>query len=342
MEEEAQPAEEAQAPAQPVSEPTLPESATPRPAGPAYQPTVPEAEQPPAVPIPPPPAVTPQPIQPSVTPRQPVPQAPPEPVPPTVAMPPQPTAQPTEPTVPPVQPTQPPPPTQPPQAQVPLPPTAPPAYQPPTGEAPKKGGAKCWLIGCGILLVLGIIVAVVGTLMCGRVIREAQQQAPGNQIDIWEPGEQGPSGEQGEEGSGGLGEAIGRLGELAEQIGAAAAATQIDGLDPSSLEPALLPTCYGFMAGLAADDPHAMYQWASDELKSGWNPDEWEYSEGWEHVSYELVSRSSPDANTRVFRIDEVCRDKSSGEETTLPWKITFVKSGDRWYADGFVKQDAS
>jgi len=325
-EEAEQPAESApeqpgpDAPAAPAPTPTAPE--------PAYQPTMPEA------------AATPEPVPPPVQPPAPEPPPPapavPEAVPPPVA---QPTPTPTPEPVPPA--AQPTPPTMaaptpgqvPPQQPAPPPPTQPPyAGAVPPAEAPKKGGGKCWLIGCIILLVLGIIGTVVGWVSCkcaanmaGNTLQNIESTTNG--LEIWEPGEDAPTNVE---------EIVGRLGEAVEGLGQMASGAGITGFNPSDVEPAMLGPFYGFMGGLAADDPKVMYQFMSPSLKESWDPDDWSLSTGWKHMTYTLVDLEKPDSSQVNFEITEVIRKESSGEETTLTWIVKMAKTDGTWAVDDF------
>lgn len=307
---------------------------------PAYQPTVPEitAAVPPIPPPVQPPAPEPLPPAPSIPQAVPPPIVQPSPVPPPVAQPtPAPTAGPVPPPV--AQPTAPvmaaPPAAEPPPPQYAPPPPVQPPYAgavPPPGEAPTKGGGKCWLIGCIVLLVLGIIIAVVGTFVCRRAITAAGNtlqniETTTNGLDIWEPGEGAPSN---------AGDIVGRLGEAVEGLGQIAAGAGITGFNPSDVDPAMLGPFYGFMGALAADDPNAMHQFMSPSLKESWDPNDWTLSTGWKHMSYTLVSLEKPDADSADFEITEVIREEDSGEQQTLTWVVEMVKADGTWAVDDF------
>ncbi len=320
-----EPLPEGQEPRQPegteASEP--PPSVTP-PVGPAYQPTVSETTpeqpaEPPAAPEPTPTGTTPPP--------QPTPSTPQ----PTAAPPPA-AAQPTPSPVQPAAPTQvpPTPPTAPPTA----PPTQP-AGVPPVAEAPKKGGGKCWLIGCGILLAVGIIVIVLG-FMCarrakqfGEGLQDTLQNLPTNSLEIREPGEDGG-------GAGGIGGIIEGLGEAVSDIGAAASAADIKGFDPSSVDPAMLPNFYGFMIALAKDDPNEMHKFMSPSYRDQWSPDNWEPAPHIEHINFRMQSTRKVSDGEYEFVITERIRDNDADTEGDITWYITFSRDGGNWYVTSF------
>ncbi|NLO04879.1 MAG: zinc-ribbon domain-containing protein [candidate division WS1 bacterium] len=230
---------------------------------------------------------------------------------------------------------QPPTPTPPPSQQPPtIPPTAPPT--PPAGEAPapgKGGGGKWCLIGCGILLVLGILAAIAFAL----IGRWASKQADGlpesvtNQLEIWEPDGDAPANAEGEGGS--LAE---RLGEAAQGLSTAVSGAQIEGFEPTSVDAALLPTFYGFMIALADDSPHGMYAWMSPQYKEEWSPESWTVAENLEHVSYVLSEQTPVGEDTMQFSITETVRTKDTGEESDLDWIIEFKKINNQWYVTDF------
>ncbi len=289
---------------------------------PTAEPTAPTSTQPPSV--------TPQPTAapPSTATPQPTPSTP-QPAQPTPT--PAPTAQPT---------------AQAPGAgqQVPPPPatpqTAPPAGVPPTAAAPKKGGGKCWLIGCGILLVLGIVFAVVGTFMCKKIGEQATatlqntvSEVPSNAIDIWEPGEEEPTEDTG---AGGVAGIIERMGEAAEGLQEAMSAASIEGFDPASVDPKMLPTFYGFMVALAKDDPNAMHKFMSPSYQQEWLPDNWEPAPHIKHLNFRLQGHTKVSDTEHSFVITEGIRDTNDDTEADIVWYITFSRENGKWYVTSF------
>lgn len=210
---------------------------------------------------------------------------------------------------------------------------APPAGVPPTAQAPKKGGGKCWLIGCGILLVLGILVAVVGTFMCKKIDEQATATLQ-NTIDIWEPGEEQPSGEAGE--SGGAAGIIERLGEAAEGLQEAMSEGKVEGFDPSSVDADMLPTFYGFMVALAKDDPNAMHKYMSPSYQQEWQPDNWEPAPHIKHLRFRMQGHTKVSDAKHEFVITETIRDTNDNTEGDIVWYITFSREDGKWYVTNF------
>ncbi len=271
----------------------LPEAAPPPSVGAAYQPTVPGAPTPAAEPT----AAEPVAPEPTV----------PEPTPPSAATPQPPPAQP----------------TQPPPAQQPPPPTQPPGVQPPAAE-PKKGGGKCWIIGCGILAVV-LILGAIGTWgtcrFVARKAQEVQEQLPdtiANQIEIREPGDEG--------------DIIEGIGDLGDEM----ATGQVGGFDPSSVDAAMLPAFNGFMAALAEDDPDAMHQWMGSSFKQQWSPDNWEPAPHIVHLGFRLDDQTQVSDSRYDFVILETVRNTDDDTQGDLSWAITFSREGSSWYVTDF------
>ncbi len=238
--------------------------------------------------------------------------------------------------------------------------SAPPSGQPPTGQQPPAAGegegapsapppgekktnwGSICLIGCGILLLLGILSGIGIWLFVrwGTAQVDNLPQTPANIIDRIEPGEDADGdasdGETDEttapDGDGGLGDVVGRLGEAVEGAGAAISAANVTGFDPSSVEPQMLPTFYGFVVALAEDDPEGMQRWMSEEYKEQWSPDNWSVSPQIEHLSYELDEQTTLDDGTVKFVINETIRDNEENEEKVLAWEIHFEKINGEWF----------
>ncbi len=211
-----------------------------------------------------------------------------------------------------------------------------PAGVPPTTEAPQKGGGKCWLIGCGILLLVGIIIAVVGAFMCARGARQigegvqnTLQNLPTttNSLEIREPGESG---------SGGISDVIGEVGDLGDEVSAAASAVSIEDFNASEVDAAMLPTFYGFLYGLAEDDPDVMHQFMSPSFKREWSPSNWEQSPNIQHIGFRVGEQDRVSDSQIDFTIYEHARDTSDDTEGEIEWEITFSREGGKWYVNSF------
>ncbi|MGC9319563.1 MAG: zinc ribbon domain-containing protein [Armatimonadota bacterium] len=221
---------------------------------------------------------------------------------------------------------------EPPQAQPP-PPQPPPGPQPPAEEPKKKSSATCWIVGCIVVLVL-LILGGVGLWLFGRwAIQEAEkqsQQTTENQVEIWEPGEEGPSGGEGTE----IGEIMRGLEEGLEEAREAVAGASVEGFDPGSVEASLLPTFYGFMAALAADDPDAMELLMSPSMKEQWATVEWEQAPHLEHRGFSKDDQRQVDEAEYRFVIEESLFDTEEEQQIQITWDIRFVKIDGKWYVD--------
>ncbi|GEM_PF-6674782 len=317
------PAPEPSAPAVPLApepvfsaeppEPAIPEPAVPGPAAPepAYKPYEPPTPEP-------------QPVsyastspQPSPEPSAPVEQTP----------------QPAPPTVPYAAPVAPQGPATPPGQIPPLPPSAPPMGGIPAGPAPEKKtnwGSIC-LIGCGILLLLGIL-STVAALFIGRKAMDTIETT-NNQVQIWEPD---GTGTENTDGGGGIGEVIGGIGQAIEGVGEAVSAANVEGFDPASVDAAMLPTFYGFMIALAEDDPNAMHQWMSPDYKQEWSPDAWTPAPHIKHLNFKLVDKTEQSDGTVVINVEETVRDNEENVDKTIPWLIHFTPKGNQWFVTHF------
>jgi hypothetical protein len=209
---------------------------------------------------------------------------------------------------------------------------------PPPGEKKTNWGSIC-LIGCGILLLLGILSGIGIWLFVrwGTAQVENLPNTPANIMDRIEPGEDA-DGDTGDgetavrDGDGGLGDLVGQFGEALEGAGAAISAANVTGFDPSSVEPQMLPTFYGFVVALAEDDPNDMHRWMSEEYKQQWSPENWSVSPHIEHLSYELEEQTTLDDGTVRFVIDETIHHKEENEESVLSWEIHFEKVNGEWF----------
>ncbi len=220
-------------------------------------------------------------------------------------------------------------------------------------------GGRCCAIGCIVLAVI----AVVGLYLLGRwaggKVEEQLQEGVANQIEIREPGEEGgeaPSNsgvdisEPREEGAAPdaeddeldlddisrmLGEGLGEAWEdIAEQLPGA----QVDGFDPKTAPPALVPVFYGFIISLAEDNPQAMHQWMSPQYKQEWLPENWPVAEDVEHLSYTMDSHRTLGDGTETYDITEHLRKKDTDEEGTITWTIHFQEIEGQWYVTSFGK----
>ncbi len=341
--EEPAPPEETQSPKPEEAAAVPPEPAVPEPppvvVPPTPEPAVPSA---PAGPTPVPTAAAPEPAVPGPTPPPATPPPSPEPAyrpwpdAPTPA--PSAGAQPTPPVAPagPQQPVgQAPPGVQPPAPTVPAG-----AAGAPPEEKKTKWGSIC-LIGCGVLLVLGIIISVALYFVGKKAIDEIPD-AVSNQITIEEPGRTddedddatgGP--EIREPGDSGIGDMIGRIGEAVEGAGEAMSAANVEGFDPSEVDAQMLPTFYGFMIALAEDDPEGMHQWMSPDFKDIWTPeDNWTVAPQVKHLGYELLEKTELGDGGVEFTIRETIHDSSDDAEKIIDWEIGFGKTGGNWYVD--------
>ena len=326
------------------------------------KPEEPAAAVPPA-PVTPEPAVpsapaAPTPVPTPATPEPAVPDGPPEPAykpwpePSDAAPTPTPSpaagAQPTPSAVPSAPAAQTPPPTAP--AATPPPPVQPAAPTPGPAGTPPEGKKTNWgsicLIGCGVLLVLGILISV-ALYFVGKKAIEEIPDAVNNQITIEEPGRTddedddatgGPEiREPGDDDSddGDIGDLIGAIGEAVEGAGEAMSAANVDGFDPSDFDTQMLPTFYGFMIALAEDNPQAMHQWMSPDFKEIWTPEgNWTVAPQVKHLGYELLETTELGDGGVELTIRETIHDSSDDAEKYIDWEIGFGKTGGKWYVD--------
>ena len=229
----------------------------------------------------------------------------------------------------------------------------PPAAAGPPGEAERKGsGAKWCLLGCGILFVLAIIATVVLWALAGWAgerIEELPDTAT-NQLERWEQdapegtGDADLSETVDGDGVGDQGEIpddlsalVGRLGEAADAVSAAVRSANVEGFDPGSVPPDMLPTFYGFLVSLAQLSPDGARRWMTDEAAAGARLDEWEEArEHHTHMRFVHRHHETLSDGTEQFIIVEVVEVRESGEPMDMPWQIEFSKVGNRWLVTRF------
>lgn len=237
-----------------------------------------------------------------------------------------------------------------PPGQQPPPPTGPAQGAAPPEEKKTNWGSIC-LIGCGILLALAILGGI-GLFLLGRWAQDKVEELPDAPTNIMqdqdgaagpeirEPGDE-QAGEGGtdsaEPGSEDLGDLIDRLGEAVEGVGEAMSAANVEGFDPSKVDATMLPTFYGFLIALAEDDPQAMHQWMSPDMKQQWSPEaNWQTAPQIEHLGYTLDEQTVLEDGTVKFVIEERIRDNDENTDKVISWEIHFEQIDGEWYVTYF------
>lgn len=233
------------------------------------------------------------------------------------------------------------------------PPTAPPPREPgppqaPAGEEPgtpkKSGATTCIIIGCVVLLVLGIGAAVVFGILGTRLVREADEQVrnlPTNSLDIGEIEKQIPGGsghDDGAQGVEGIGEIIGQLGEAASDFGEKLSGLEVSDLDTAAVPDGALDPIYGFLAGMAFDSVNTMELFASPDLKAEVG-DTWEAAEPGEHLGFRVVEQEELGADKYRIVVAQTVR-AEDGAETERGWELTVGQIDNEWKIDGFSETE--
>ncbi len=233
------------------------------------------------------------------------------------------------------------------------PPPAPPPREPgppqaPAGEGqgtPKKSGATtCIIIGCVVLLVLGIGAAVVFGILGTRLVREAGEQVrnlPTNSLDIDEIEKEIPGGSgngDGAQGVEGIGEIIGQLGEAASDLGEKLSGLEVSDLDTAAVPDGALAPIYGFLAGMAFDSVNTMELFASPDLKAEVG-DTWEAAEPGEHLGFRVVEQEELAADEYRIVVAQTVR-AEDGAETERGWELTVRQIDNEWKIDGFSETE--
>ncbi|MFO8080810.1 MAG: zinc ribbon domain-containing protein [Armatimonadota bacterium] len=248
--------------------------------------------------------------------------------------------------------------------------SAPPSGQPPTGQQPPAAGegegapsapppgekktnwGSICLIGCGILLLLGILSGIGIWLFVrwGTAQVDNLPQTPANIIDRIEPGEDADGdasdGETDEttapDGDGGLGDVVGRLGEAVEGAGQSieGLGETISGLDLKGLDAEAMPqdaadTLNAFSAGLALDSEKAMMLAMSGKLEDDFRGT-WEKSPNLQHGGFRVVEQEKISDTELHLVIEQTLRNREADEQVERGWDLTLRKINNRWQVDEF------
>lgn len=250
----------------------------------------------------------------------------------------------------------------------------PPSGQPPTGQQPPAGegapsapppdekktnwGSIC-LIGCGVLLLLGILsgIGIWLFMRWGSAQMENLPDTPANIMDRIEPGEDtdgdasdGETEETGDtatpDGDGGLGDIVGQLGEALEGAGQSVEGLgeTISGLDLKDLDAEAMPqdaadTLNAFSAGLALDSEQAMMLAMSEKLEDDFRGT-WEKSPNLQHSGFRVVEQERINDTELHFVIEQALRNRETDEQIERGWDLTLRKTNNRWQVDEFSETE--